>query len=309
MIADEVSFDAPPRRRARLPLVALLAALAFAAGIGATLWWFGPALDRWRGNAAASETAAPIAAVAPTETDLASLYAREIALAARIQGLEARLSNIDSDSRVASTFAARAEGLLVAFAARRALDRGLPLGYLEAQLRERFGPAQPRAVSVVAQAAAEPVTLEDLRLALDTLAPRLQSGSDQRGFWEGMRAELANLVTLRQEGTPSAQPAERLTRARRMLDAGQVEGALAEILRTPGAASASSWIEAARRYINARRALNIIEAAAIEGVGAPSVVIEPPASLLPLPETAQPEPGLIAPAPGETAAQPAPETR
>jgi hypothetical protein len=283
MIADEVSFDAPPRRRTRLPLVALLVAAAFVAGIVASLWWFAPALDRWR--AAPDAPARPIAAPAlPPGTDLASLYAREMELAARIQGLEARLSNIDSDSRVASTFAARAEGLLVAFAARRALDRGLPLGYLEGQLRDRFGPAQPRAVSVVAQAAGQPVTLEDLRLALDTLAPRLQSGSDQRGFWEGVRAELANLVTFRQEGTPSAQPAERLTRARRMLDAGQVEGALAEILRMPGAPSAASWIDAARRYINARRALNIIEAAAIEGVGAPSVVIEPPQILLPLPD-------------------------
>jgi hypothetical protein len=295
MIADEVSFDAPPRRRTRLPLVALLVAAAFAAGIFASLWWFAPALDRWR--AAPEAPAQPVAAPAlPAGTDLASLYAREMELAARIQGLEARLSNIDSDSRVASTFAARAEGLLVAFASRRALDRGLPLGYLEGQLRDRFGPAQPRAVSVVAQAAGQPVTLEDLRLALDTLAPRLQSGSDQRGFWEGVRAELANLVTFRQEGTPSAQPTERLTRARRMLDAGQVEGALAEILRMPGAPSAASWIDAARRYINARRALNIIEAAAIEGVGAPSVVIEPPQILLPLPDAV--------PAP-----QPTPEAR
>ncbi|WP_448501988.1 hypothetical protein [Sphingomonas sp.] len=290
MIADEVSFDAPPRQRTRLPLVALLVAAAFTAGIFASLWWFAPALDRWR--AAPEAPAQPVAVPTfPAGTDLASLYAREMELAARIQGLEARLSNIDSDSRVASTFAARAEGLLVAFAARRALDRGLPLGYLEGQLRDRFGPAQPRAVSVVAQAAGQPVTLEDLRLALDTLAPRLQSGSDQRGFWEGVRAELANLVTFRQEGTPSAQPTERLTRARRMLDAGQVEGALAEILRMPGAPSAASWVDAARRYINARRALNIIEAAAIEGVGAPSVVIEPPQILLPLPDaTSAPQP-------------------
>src|SRR3546814_3562519 len=33
--------------------------------------------------------------------------------------------------------------LLIAFAARRALDRGLSLGYLEAQLRLRFGDDQP----------------------------------------------------------------------------------------------------------------------------------------------------------------------
>jgi hypothetical protein len=62
-------------------------------------------------------------------------------------------------------------------------------------------------------------------------------------------------------------PADRLARARRRLDAAQVEGALAEIARMPGAANAESWMDAARRYIAARQALNAIETVAIQGGG------------------------------------------
>lgn len=285
---DAVSFDIPPRRRSRLQLVALIGLLAFVAGVAATYWYVAPMLERFGyGTAPATpqpivvqpQVIAPASQPAPPGTDLASLYAREIMLAGRIQNLEGRLASIDSDSRVASTFATRAEGLLVAFAARRALDRGLPLGYLEGKLRERFIAAEPRATNYVIEAAQSPVTLEDLRLALDTLAPELVSGSDGASWWQGVRRELGGLVVLREDGTPSARPNDRLIRARRMLDAAHVEGAAAEIERMPGAAQASSWIEAARRYINARRALNIIEAAAIEGVEPPA----PPLGAIPAP--------------------------
>ncbi|UUL81990.1 hypothetical protein [Sphingomonas qomolangmaensis] len=298
---DEVSFDAPPRRRSRVQLVALIGVLAFVAGIAATYWYVAPMLDRlgYRSGTAAPQPIVVQPQVvanqpAPPGTDLASLYAREITLAGRIQSLETRLANIDSDSRVASSFATRAEALLVAFAARRALDRGLPLGYLEGQLRQRFTPSEPRATNYVIEAARSPVTLEDLRLALDTLAPELVSGSDGANWWQNFRREMGGLVVLREDGTPSGRPTDRLIRARRMLDAGHVEGALAEIGRMPGATQASSWIEAARRYINARRALDIIEAAALQGV-------EPPAPALGVIPTPTPPPMVVPDAtPAET---------
>ncbi|WP_052134175.1 hypothetical protein [Sphingomonas sp. 37zxx] len=283
---DEVSFDIPPRGRNRLQWGVLIGLLAFVAGIAATYWYVAPMLHRL-GYSSGAATPQPIVVqpqvVAPQPTppgtDLASLYAREIMLAGRIQGLEARLANIDNDSRVASSFATRAEALLAAFASRRALDRGLPLGYLEGQLRQRFSASEPRATNYVIEAARAPVTLEDLRLALDTLAPELVSGSDGASWWQGVRREFSGLVVLREDGTPSARPNDRLIRARRMLDAGHVEGAVAEIARMPGAAQASSWIEAARRYITARRALDIIEAAALEGVEPPA----PPLGAIPAP--------------------------
>src|SRR3546814_17595658 len=81
----------------------------------------------------------------------------------------------------ASGNATRAEGLLIAFAARRALDRGLSLGYLEAQLLLRFGDDQPNAVKTIIDTARDPNTLEHLRIELDALAPQTVGRNSQSG--------------------------------------------------------------------------------------------------------------------------------
>jgi len=70
-------------------------------------------------------------------------------------------------------------------------------------------------------------------------------------------------VTVRKAGTPSTLPDERLNRATRRLEAGQVDVALAEVLRLPGRDNAQQWIESARRYVAARRALDAVETAAL----------------------------------------------
>jgi hypothetical protein len=234
--------------------------------------------------------------------DVDTLSQRETVLAAHIAELEARLANVDTSSRVASGFATRAEGLLVAFAARRALDRGLALDYIEDQLRERFAAAEPQAVATVVAAARQPVTLEDLRLALDTIAPKLSGGGPNESWWQGIRRELSQLVIIRQDASPSMLPADRLARARRRLDAAQVEGALAEIARMPGAANAQSWMDAARRYIAARQALNTIETVAIQGRGTLPLPPMPSAPVTPATEALPDDTTLPADAPGEDVA-------
>ena len=77
----------------------------------------------------------------------------------------------------------------------------------------------------------------------------------------------------------SPRATDRLARARRMLDAGNVDGALAEVSHMPGADDAASWMTAAKRYIEARRALDAIETTALEGGAQP----------LPQPEPAAPD--------------------
>lgn len=195
--------------------------------------------------------------------DLDALSAREAELSAKLAALEARSGAIDRSSAEAAHHATRAEGLMIAFAARRAIDRGLNLGFLEGQLRTRFGTTQPRAVATVVQAAREPVTLEDLRSALDGVAPELMTGASSTGWWTSFKHEIGNLVVLRRAGTPSPLPVDRVARARRLLEAGLVEAALAEVARTPGAPRAERWTVAARRYIAARAALDTLESAAI----------------------------------------------
>lgn len=206
--------------------------------------------------------------------DLAALSGRENELAAKLAGLESRAAAIGTDAAHASGYATRAEGLMVAFAARRALDRGLGLGFLEDQLRDRFGASQPRAVATIVQAARDPVTIEDLRAGLDGVAPELVTAAATDGWLTSFRRELGSLFVLHRAGTPSPLPLDRVTRARRLIDAGQVEAALTEVAHTPGAARAEHWTSAARRYIEARRALDVIETAAIL---APGVDPVPPA--------------------------------
>ncbi len=187
------------------------------------------------------------------------------ALAARVAELEQRLSRITLEAESASGNASRAEGLLVAFAVRRALDRGLSLGYLDAQLRLRFGDDQPNAVKTIIDTSREPVTLEQLRAGLDTLAPQLvgRGGDGNGSLWTGLRRELGELFVVRAAGTQSPRASERLDRARRYLGAGQADQAIAEVEAMPGAAAANDWLIDARRYHEARRALDLIETAAI----------------------------------------------
>src|SRR3546814_10156469 len=154
----------------------------------------------------------------------------------------------------ASGNATRAEGLLTAFAARRALDRGLSLGYLEAQLRLRFGDDQPNAVKTIIDTARDPITLEQLRSELDAMAPQLVGRNSQSGgsLWTGIRRELGELFIFRPAGTQSPRASERIDRARRYLAGGQADKAIEEVEAMPGDEVASEWMIDARRNHDAR---------------------------------------------------------
>lgn len=198
----------------------------------------------------------------PPGTDLATLNAREMLLAGKLDVVEMRLRDLDGSARNAATYATQAERLMIAFAVRRAVERGQPLGALENQLRARFGETKGEAVAAIVQVAAQPVTLEDLRLALETIAPRLSAGPDD-SLWARARRMLGDMIVVRSADSPSPRPSDRLRRARRAIAAGDVEAALAEVAHMPGAANAESWTSAARRYVSARRALTEIENAAV----------------------------------------------
>ena len=272
----------PPRTR-RMGWWALLVLLAFVGGATLASWaLYSGALSRLVPQPPAPVTApadyqppqtlgysrggyAGSAAGAPPPVDPATLLTQEAALAGRLAALEARAAAVATDAAAAGAQATRAEALMVAFAARRAIDQGTGLGYLEEQLRTRFAATQPRAVAIVIAAAREPVTVEDLRQGLDAIAPGLQAGSREGDWWTNARRELGNLVVLRPEGTPSTAPTDRLDRAHRLLDDGQVDQARAEVARLPGAGQAGAWLAAARRYALAHQALGVIETAAILG--------------------------------------------
>lgn len=252
----------PPRRRSRVGYVLFCLLLAFIGGIGATLWTTG-VWQRWWSGEAQSAPARVAEAPDPAAMQGAATDLSVSALDARIAALSARLDSLSAQAMIAGSHATRAEAVLIAAAARRALDGGAALGYLEGELRARFGEAQPRAVSTVISAAAEPVTLPDLQSGLDALGPALLGSRPNGDWWTATRRELANLVIIRKTKAPSPAPEKALERARSLLLAGRVESAMQEVERLPGRSSAASWIDQARRYNEARRALDVIEAAAI----------------------------------------------
>ena len=180
----------------------------------------------------------------------------------RLAAAEQRLSRLDLQAQAAAGNAARAEGLLIAFAIRRAIDKGAELGYLADQLRLRFGDALPNAVNTILTFSREPVTLDQLTARLDGLAPQLQSG-DNRGGFERFTEELGALFTIRRESAPSPQPEMRIERARLFLLSGRTDSAIAEVREMPGAANAQGWLRDAERYAATQRALDLIETSAV----------------------------------------------
>jgi hypothetical protein len=191
--------------------------------------------------------------------------------AARIATIEARLAAIESQAQAAAGSAGRADAMLVAFAARRAIDRGVALGYLEPLLVQRFGRQNQASVATIVTASRSPVALDQLVADYRALGPELRSGGAEEGWWDGFRRELGSIVIFRRADTPSPKPQARYDRALARLEAGEVDAALAETMRLPGAGHASEWVARARRYIAAHRALDEIESAALLGNPAPAI--------------------------------------
>ena len=181
----------------------------------------------------------------------------------KIADLENRVAAVENASARAEGYAGRADALVVAFAARRAIDRGVALGYLENLLVDRFGAQHRAAVATVITASHEPVRLDDLISEYDALGPDLRRGGPQDSWWTDLRREFGSLVEIHSVERPATNPQARYERAAQRLAAGNVDQALAETMRLPGASRAGDWITKARRYIAAHRALDEIESAAL----------------------------------------------
>lgn len=263
---------APPRGGMRFKHILLLAIIAFGGGIGASWWladnygWFGPEAP------VASTAAAPKAAASP----------------APVAPLVAPLTPSAVDSAAAAVNPARAEGLLVAIAARRAIDNGTPLGYLTDQLRLRFGNSQPQAVITVLQASQAPVTLAALQSELTAIENLLVTGTREETLWATIRREFSELFVLRKSDSPSPAPTQRMLRTHAFVESGNIAGAIAEISAMPGAATPAvqNWLRHARSYEQTRKALDTLERSAL---AAPPILVAPPAPMEtpPMPETQQ----------------------
>ena len=277
MVFDTSAASQLPRKPRSLRSLLLVLGIAFVAGIG-TMGW---GLSRWEGarhwlfGPADTQTPA-LAYKAPVA--ISAIPALAVAtpdLASRMAAIEARMAHVEALGGTAETGSARAEALLVTFAARRAIDRGLGLGYVEGLLTQRFGATQPRAVGTIIAAARQPATLDQLRAGLDAVAPELVRAAPDQGWWAGMKQGLSGVFVVRKSGTASPDPAARTLRAAQLVDGGRVDLALIEVARLPNRDRAAAWIIMARRYVEAHRALDLLEAAAITSTDRARAVAEP----------------------------------
>lgn len=181
----------------------------------------------------------------------------------KIADLENRIAAVENATAKAEGSAGRADSLVVAFAARRAIDRGVALGYLENLLVDRFGAQHRAAVATIITASHQPVRLDDLVSEYDALGSDLRRGGPQDSWWTNLQREFGELVEIHSAERPAANPDARYERARQQLAGGDVDKALAETMRLPGAARAGDWAARARSFIAAHRALDEIESAAL----------------------------------------------
>lgn len=268
-----------PRRGPGLATWLLMILILLLLGAAAAVW----GLSRWQaaaeyfGIVPAASSAAPavapqaaLAAPQPQPAQSAAPAAPQPIAAtgvpavstADVAVLQDRIARLENTTQQVAGSAGRADGLLVSFAARRAIDRGVPLGYLESLLSQRFGASNRQAVATVITAGRNPVRLDQLQAQFETLGPQLQGGGEV-SLWQATRQQLGSLISIHRSDQVSSKPSATYARAAARLESGQVDQALAEAMRLPGIARAGGWVDQARRYISAHRALDEIESAAL----------------------------------------------
>ncbi len=186
----------------------------------------------------------------------------EAGLATRIATLEQRLDQIDLRAEAASGNAARAEALLVAFAVRRVVERGAPLGYLADQLKLRFGDAQPNAVATIITNSKDLVPLDQLSARLEAMGPQL-TDAGQPGLWARVTRELAEVFVIRRDRPVQSNNLGQIDAARMALSEGRIDDALNAVRRLPPSNDIANWSVAARRYRDVERALDLIDTTAL----------------------------------------------
>jgi hypothetical protein len=246
--------------------------IAFAlvlAGAAAATWGLARSDEAARLLGVATERTPPprVASTAPAPSRLSGPPAAEGSPnqteQQRIAALERRLSEVENATERVEGSAGRADNLLIAAAARRAIDRGVALGYLEKLLVERFGNRHRAAVATIVTGARRPVRLNDLVADYEALGRDLRRGGPETGWWSSLKRELGSIVEVHSAKRPPLAPDARYDRALARLQSGDVDEALAETMRMPGASRASAWVADARRYIAVHRALDEIESSAL----------------------------------------------
>lgn len=260
------------RGRVMLVVLLILAALAGGAWYGWKTGWLEVHVSGLSVTPVPSPSASMSQAAAQTTANLAATDAALTAAAAKISALEQRLAELNQQANAAAGQASQAEALLAAFAARRAIERGQPLGYLETQLRVRFGATQQSAVDRVIAGAQKPMTLPLLSEMFEKLAPQLIGGAKSEGTWDWMTRQMSELFVIRHADSPSPTAESRAERVREALAGSRIDAAIAEVEHMPGKDAATEWLAHARDFASVEHALDQLETAALSFPPTPPVV-------------------------------------
>lgn len=203
--------------------------------------------------------------LAAAEQSLANrVAALEQALAARtatIEGQATRLAELEGAAQRLAALEGRAGRMATLDALRASLDAGRALGGPLATLRE-----PPEALARFATAA--PPTEAALRLSFEEAARAGRAASDPvregQGVLDSAVSRLSGLVTVRRgdEMLMGDAAALEIDRARRALEAGDLEGALTRLARLspPAREAMRGWISQAEALVAARAALRTLAA-------------------------------------------------
>jgi hypothetical protein len=268
----------PPRKSWKRALA--LPVLFFVGGLGAAGW--AVTQTEW-GASLLSPAPAPITIDASKLAANGQVPPVTPDVNARIAELEGRLARAESSGGPVSTSAAstsasqRVNGLVLAFAARRALERGQPLGAIEADLQSYFGTSQPHLLAALSTVAKQPVTLAQLIGEFDALSPAL-SGR-QGSMWDRVTGAMASLAALRKADQATTDPARIFATAKASLLSGNVAAALEQVSQLPARGQATDWMIKAKRYAAGQAALDSLEASAFVqpvAIPVPPILIKPP---------------------------------
>ena len=178
--------------------LAIALALIFV-GAAAAVWalaQYQPAA-RFLGVAPVTQPATPLQPQPPTQQLAQPGAAAGPAIADQVAQLQARIQRVEDASARAQGSAGRADALLVAFAARRAIERGVSLGYLEPLLVSRFGASHPQAVAVIVTASRSPVRLPELTAQYQDLESELLGPPPNENLWSGVQRGFSSLISVR----------------------------------------------------------------------------------------------------------------
>ena len=192
------------------------------------------------------------------ETNDANLMARLDALAAEVARTSSAVVETD----------ARTRDLFLLAVARRMVEAGRPLTPIESVIEGRFRTGDGAAVEALAAWSSAPQTRRTLQGRLETIGD-LPAPAEAGSWWDRLKARLSGLVTVRGEGTGTADNQALMAQARAAMAAGDVALAVSALGEGDWPPAVRQWVEDARILLAAEEALGRLEANALEaGVGA-----------------------------------------